>query len=132
MDSFSPATTAVLKLASPKNADNAIVAMRLEGANSSAVARGSQLLPGKSNYLVGSDSTKWHTNISQFARVEYDEVYPGIDLVYYGNQGQLEYDFRVAPGADTSRIAMTFDGAESIKLNNVSVELKDRCGRCQV
>ena len=125
---FLTGDSAVLKLASPKNADNATVAMRLEGANSSAVARGSQLLPGKSNYLVGSDSTKWHTNISQFARVEYDEVYPGIDLVYYGNQGQLEYDFRVAPGADASRIAMTFDGAESIKLNNVSVELKTAAG----
>jgi len=125
---FLTTNSAVLKLASPTNADNATVVMRLEGANSSAVVRGSQLLPGKSNYLVGNDSTKWHTNISQFARVEYDEVYPGIDLVYYGNQGQLEYDFRVAPGADASRIAMTFDGAESIKLNNVSVELKTAAG----
>ena len=125
---FLTANSAVLKLASPMNSDNATVAMRLEGANSSAVVRGSQLLPGKSNYLVGNDSTKWHTNISQFARVEYDEVYPGIDLVYYGNQGQLEYDFRVAPGADASRIAMTFDGAESIKLSNVSVELNTAAG----
>jgi uncharacterized repeat protein (TIGR01451 family) len=125
---FLTSNEAVLKLASRKASGVATVAMRLEGANPAATVRGSELLPGKSSYFIGNDPKKWRTNISQFARVECDEVYPGIDLLYYGNQGQLEYDFRVAPGADAGRIAMTFDGAQSIKLSKVSVDLKTAAG----
>ena len=55
--------------------------------------------------------SKWRHGIPQFARVEYQAVYPGVDLVYYGNQGQLEYDFRVSPTADPNQIALHFDGA---------------------
>ena len=90
---------------------NTVIRMRLEGSSSTARASGAERLPGKSNYFIGNDPKKWRTGVPQFARVNYESVYPGIDLTYYGNQRQLEYDFRVAPGADPSRIALQFQGA---------------------
>ncbi len=75
----------------------------------------SNLLPGKTNYLVGNDPQNWHTEIPNYARVEYREVYAGIGLAYYGTQRALEYDFVVAPGADPSQITMTVEGAEKIE-----------------
>ncbi len=77
--------------------------MRLDGTDSAASVHGTQPLPGKSNYFIGNDRSKWRRGIPQFGGVEYQSVYPGIDLVYYGNQRQLEYDFRVAPGATPTR-----------------------------
>ena len=88
-----------------------IVRMQLVGANEHAQASGQQPLGGKVNYLLGNDSAKWRTDIPAYTRVQYGEIYPGIDLVYYGNQGQLEYDFIVQPGADPSVIQLTFTGA---------------------
>jgi len=68
---------------------------------------GAEELPGKTNYFIGNDPKKWRTNVPTYAQVRYHDVYPGVDLVYYGNQGgQLEYDFVVAPGADPSAIAL--------------------------
>ncbi len=87
------------------------IRMKLEGANTSAHVSGSSPLGGKSNYFLGNDRSKWRTGIPQFARVEYQSVYPGVNLVYYGNQGQFEYDFHVAPGADPHQIALSFNGA---------------------
>jgi hypothetical protein len=74
-------------------------------------------LPGRTNYFIGNDPTKWRTNVPSFARVKYADVYPGIDLVAYGNAGNLEYDFQVRPGADPGRIAMSVDGADRIALD---------------
>ncbi len=74
--------------------------MKLVGANPSPQLTGLDELPGTSNYFIGNDPSKWRTNMPNYAKVEYQDVYPGIDLVYYGNQRQLEYDFVVAPGAD--------------------------------
>jgi uncharacterized repeat protein (TIGR01451 family) len=85
--------------------------MHLDGANSSARVSGASPLPGKSSYFIGNDPSKWHRDIPQFARVQYEAVYPGVNLVYYGDQGQLEYDFRVAPAADPNQIALSFNGA---------------------
>ncbi|MGA9498108.1 MAG: SBBP repeat-containing protein [Terriglobales bacterium] len=99
--------------AMPKPKPNSVIRMRLAGANTSAHVSGNSPLGGKSNYFVGSDPSKWRHNIPQFARVQYEAVYPGVDLVYYGNQGQLEYDFRVAPGADPNQIALNFTGAST-------------------
>ncbi|MGC2248259.1 MAG: SBBP repeat-containing protein, partial [Terriglobales bacterium] len=90
-----------------------VVRMHLDGASSTSRIRGAEPLPGKSNYFIGNDPSKWRRGISQFARVEYQRVYPGVDLVYYGNQKQLEYDFRVAPGADPNQIALSFQGASA-------------------
>jgi len=61
---------------------------------------GREELPGKSHYFIGNEPKKWRTDVPQYARVEYQDVYPGVSLTYYGNQGQLEYDFVVSPGGD--------------------------------
>ncbi|MGA9979885.1 MAG: SBBP repeat-containing protein, partial [Candidatus Sulfotelmatobacter sp.] len=100
------------------------VRMKLAGASPSARIAGADLLPGKSNYFIGNDRSKWRSNIPQFARVSYEEVYPGINLVFYGKQGQLEYDFQVAPGADPSQAQLEFDGAQKIELSSGSLILK--------
>ncbi|MGA9544037.1 MAG: SBBP repeat-containing protein [Candidatus Sulfotelmatobacter sp.] len=92
------------------------VSMKLVGANSAAALAGADPLPGKSNYMIGNDPQKWHSGIPQFGGVHYASVYPGIDLVFYGNQGHLEYDFRVAPGANASQAELEFDGTSKLKL----------------
>ena len=97
---------------------SAVVRMQLADANPSAVVSGNAQLPGKSNYFIGNNPSKWHRDIPQFARVRYEGVYPGVDLVYYGNQGQLEYDFEVAPGADPKTIAFQFQGPQRPHLDS--------------
>jgi hypothetical protein len=112
---FLTADEAVLRLqhsaVSRQQSATSVIRMRLDGANSSARISGASPLLGKSNYFIGNDPSKWRSDIPQFARVEYKGVYPGVDLVYYGDQGQLEYDFRVAPAADPNQIALSFEGA---------------------
>lgn len=93
------------------------VRMKLAGANAGADAAGTHPLPGKSNYIIGNDSHEWRTGIPQFAAVRYQSVYPGIDLVFYGNQGRLEYDFRVAPGGDPAQAELQFEGATKLELS---------------
>jgi hypothetical protein len=93
------------------------VTIQLVGANLSAPAAGLNELITKSNYLIGNDPSQWHTNIPNFGRVEYQGIYPGVDVVYYGNQGQLEYDFTVAPGADPGIIQLSIQGAQNIALD---------------
>ncbi|MGA3326140.1 MAG: SBBP repeat-containing protein [Terriglobia bacterium] len=89
----------------PRTMDS-VLRMKLVGANASAAVTGADELPGKSNYFIGNDPKKWRTNVSNYSKVKYQNVYPGVDLVYYGNQRQLEYDFVVAPGANPSAIAL--------------------------
>jgi Beta-propeller repeat len=84
--------------------------MRLVGANPSPKVRGEQELAGKSHYFTGNDPTTWRVNIPHYSKVHYQGVYPGIDLVYYGNQQRLEYDFVVAPGGDPRAILLRFAG----------------------
>lgn len=93
-----------------------VLRMRLVGANSSPAIRGEAMLPAKANYFIGNEPTHWRTQVPTFGKVRYEEVYPGIGLVYYGNEGQLEYDFVVAPGADPNQIAMEFEGADGLGL----------------
>jgi hypothetical protein len=90
--------------------------MSVVGAYPEATITGEDELPGKFHYFVGNDPSLWRTNVPSFAKVRYHEVYPGIDLVYYGNEGQLEYDFVVAPGADPGRIELAIDGADSVEV----------------
>jgi uncharacterized repeat protein (TIGR01451 family) len=85
-----------------------VLQMRLVGANSAPQISGVDETSAKSNYYIGNDPSKWRINVSNFAKVHYAAVYPGVDLVYYGNQRQLEYDFVVAPGADPSVITLGF------------------------
>src|ERR1017187_1365848 len=89
------------------------VKMALKGSrNFDALPSAEDELPGKINYLIGNDPAQWHTGVPTFSKVRYRNVYRGVDLVYYGNQRQLEYDFLVAPGADASRIGWQIDGAK--------------------
>jgi hypothetical protein len=87
--------------------------MKLVGANSDAAVAGVDRQPGVVSYLIGNDPKKWHSGIPTYGKVNYVQIYPGVDLVFYGNQRQLEYDFIVAPGADPSRIAWQIDGASA-------------------
>jgi hypothetical protein len=113
---FLTANEAVLALhKSPKQVT--VLRMALAHANANASVAGTDLLPGKSNYFIGNDPSKWHRNIAQFAKVRYQDVYPGVDVVYYGNQGRLEYDVEVAPNADPNQVAMQFPGTEKLSLN---------------
>ena len=91
--------------------------VQLVGGNAAAPGVGRDELITKSNYFSGSDPGRWHTNIANYAKVEYQNVYPGVNLVYYGNQGQLEYDFVVAPGANPGLIQLSIEGARSITLD---------------
>ena len=94
-----------------------VLRMSLVDGNPAAPHVAAERLPGASHYLTGSDPANWRRNVPRYGRVEYKSVYDGIDLVYYGNQGQLEYDFVVAPGKDPGRIALEFSGISSLDLD---------------
>jgi hypothetical protein len=72
-------------------------------------------LAARTDYFIGPRSN-WHTGVTSYARVRYAQVYRGIDAVYYGNQGRLEYDFLLAPGADAGSIRMRFRGADRLRV----------------
>ena len=110
-------TEAVLALRQRATANEAVLRFTLAGGYRRPTVAGRGELPGKINYVVGDDPAGWRTNVATYARVHYSDVYPGIDLVYYGNQQQLEYDFVVAPGADPRRIRMVFDGARDVRID---------------
>jgi hypothetical protein len=93
------------------------VEMQFTGANPQPRISGDGELPGKINYLTGGDSAKWQTGIPAFAKVRVAEIYPGVNLLYYGNQRRLEYDFTVAPEANPNAIAIHFGGADKISVN---------------
>ena len=95
-----------------------VVRMKLVGANATAELTGDGVRTGISNYFIGNDSKKWRTNIPNYNSVSAHGVYPGVDLVYYGNQRELEYDFKVAPHADPHVIQMAFEGAKNLKLDS--------------
>lgn len=123
---LSPAE-AVLTLAR-KPADSrpeppAVLRMRLAGADGAAASEGVDALEGRVNYFVGNDPSRWRTNVRTFGRVRYAGVYPGVDVIYYGNRKQLEYDFRVAPGADARAIALEFAGARKVELDGATGDL---------
>jgi len=89
------------------------VRMNLLGASSGQKAAGEEIQSGKANYFTGNDPAKWQRDVPMYGKVRMKGVYPGVDLVYYGHQGALEYDFVVAPGADASAIKLSFDGSKA-------------------
>ena len=107
---FLTPTSAVMELQQGDGGN--VVAMKLVGASPTSHPVGLDKTAGVSNYLVGNDPSKWHTNIANYAKVEYQDVYRGINLVYHGDQQQLEYDFVVQPGADPRAIRLAFAGAQ--------------------
>src|SRR2546430_1099761 len=94
-----------------------VIRMTFLGANPQPRMVGSEELPGKANYFIGKDPAKWRTNVPTYAKVRYANVYPGIDLIYYGNQRQLEYDLVVHPGGDPGAIVLAFHGADKAEVD---------------
>src|SRR5207344_1390966 len=96
-----------------------VLQLQLVGANPHAPVSGVDELPGRVNYISSQDQTKWHTNIPTYAKVQYENVYPGVNLLYYGNdRHRLEYDFQVAPGADPTRIRLKFVGVDTLDVDS--------------
>lgn len=94
------------------------VRMKHVGSNPNPRAIGLDRVPGVTNYFLGSDPAKWRTGIPGYAKVKYENVYPGIDLIYYGSKdGLLEYDFIVAPGADPDLIALSIEDARKVEVD---------------
>jgi uncharacterized repeat protein (TIGR01451 family) len=97
--------------------------LKLEGANPGVTLSGADPLPGAVNYFLGKDPAKWRTNVLTYAKVRYAQVYPGIDLVFYGNQRQLEYDFVLAPGAHPDAIRLAVEGADHTSVEDATGDL---------
>jgi len=106
--------------------------MKLVGASQNAAISGAKPLPGRSNYLLGNDPAKWKRNIAQFAQIRYSDVYPGINLLFYGNQNQLEYDFQVAPGSNPAQAELEFEGAKRIELHEGNLVIHGNAGVLQL
>jgi uncharacterized protein (TIGR03437 family) len=108
------ATGATVVPAAPGRSDR----VRMTFLNARPQAGSSPLdpLPGKTNYLIGADPNRWLRNLPTYGRIEYRNVYDGIDVAWYGDQGQIEYDFTIRPGADPSRIRMSVEGARKLAL----------------
>jgi hypothetical protein len=96
----------------------AVVRMQLVGGNSLAKVSANDQLPGKTNYFVGNDPSKWRSNVASYARVSYEDVYPGVNLAFHGAQRQLEFDFMVAPGANPAPIGFHFTGAQRVNTDD--------------
>lgn len=94
------------------------IRLRFDGANPQPRIQGLDQMPAKVNYFFGNEPKKWRTGIPTYGRVQYTEIYPGIDLVFYGNQRRLEYDFTVAPGADPGAIQFTVQGTRKLRINS--------------
>jgi hypothetical protein len=98
---------------------NAVVRMRFVGGTNAATPTPIDALPGKTNYLIGNDSSKWISGVDEYTKLRYENVYPGIDVLYHGEKGKnLRFDFIVKPGADASVIQMAYEGADKIAVND--------------
>jgi hypothetical protein len=116
-----PSAVNASKIKSPKFASKSsasILRMKLLGANFAPVLTSEDQLPGVTNYLLGKNPANWRTNIPNYRRVKEHGAYPGIDLVYYGTQGQLEYDFVVAAHQDPSVIRFSVQGADKLSTSS--------------
>lgn len=111
------ANEAVMVAPAGPSAKPGVVRMKLKGANPSPAVQGLEALPGYTNYLIGADSSQWRTGVKQYGKVKFTGVYPGIDMVYRFDKGNVEYDFIVAPGAKPWRILLGFEGAKGLRLD---------------
>lgn len=112
-----------------RGSDAIVLRLQMLGANSRVVVSGIDPLSGKSNYFVGNDPERWRTDIPNFAEVKYAGIYRGVNLIYYGRQGQLEYDFVVAPGADPRQVRFRIEGAKRVRLNEAGELMLEIGGR---
>jgi hypothetical protein len=93
-----------------------VLRLKMIGGNQKARIVGMQKLPGTVNYFGGTDSKNWHTNIHTYAKIKYEQIYPGIDLIFYGENGTIEYDFVISSGADPGRIRVALEGPHGVQL----------------
>ena len=132
-DLFLTATEAVLRVDKPRTQqadkskaseqdanvrEGSVLRLKMLGANAKPEVEGQDELPGKVNYFAGNDPAKWRHNIPTYRKVYFKDVYPGVDVVYYGKQRELEYDFVVAAGANPKLIRFTVEGADKLRLDN--------------
>jgi hypothetical protein len=96
---------------------SSMLRMRFVGGTSEPQVTGVDPLPGVVNYYIGRDPAQWHSGIPTYARVRYQGLYPGIDLIFYGNRRQLEHDFLVSPGSDPAAIRVRAEGARSLEID---------------
>ncbi len=102
----------------PDSYETMMIKANFVGANSKPTMIGVDMMEYKCNYFIGNDPNEWYTDVPNYNAVIYEEIYDGIDLKYYGNGRQMEYDFIVSPGADYTQIKIQYEGAESISLND--------------
>src|SRR5437588_748149 len=100
------------------SATGTVLRMSFAGANQAARVTGLEELPGKAHYFIGNNPAQWRPNVPTYAKVRYDDLYPGIDLIYDGTQRHLEYDFVVRPGADPHRIALRLQGDDRLEVDS--------------
>jgi RHS repeat-associated protein len=100
----------------PPAIKRSVIRLSFQGTRAKSMVVGLDELEGKANYLIGNDQTKWHTNVPLFSEVQYSQLYEGINVVYYGSQGRLEYDLLLAPNTDPGVIRFRTEGADSVKL----------------
>src|SRR5207247_244089 len=94
-----------------------LIHMHFLGATRPTQIVGLEQLPGKVNYLLGNDAAEWRRGVSTFAKVRYEQIYPGVDLVCHGSERQLEYDFLVAPGTNPESISLGFEGINDMEID---------------
>jgi hypothetical protein len=109
---------AVLAFAGEASKAAKAIRLRVQGAAHTSRATAEEPMAGRVNYFIGNDPAKWHTSIATYNKVRYANVYPGIDLVYYGTAGKLEYDFAISPGSDAGKIALNFEGARRLRVDS--------------
>jgi len=138
-DLFLTSTHAVLRVQKPRatQADNSkqpagdvenvregtVLLLKMLGANATPQVEGQEELPGRVNYFIGNDPQKWRRNIPTYRKAYFKDIYPGIDVVYYGNQRELEYDFVVGVGANPKLIRFSVEGADQIRLDKTGTLL---------
>ena len=101
----------------PDSIETMMIKASFVDANPDAPIKGIHAMDYKCNYFIGNDPNEWHTDVPNYSAIVYEDIYTGIDLKYYGNGQQMEYDFIVSPGADFSQIQIQYEGAESISIN---------------
>jgi hypothetical protein len=119
---FLTADKAVLALGHPASGSSTpppdVLRLEVLGADPAAPVRGLERLPGTANYFIGDDPSQWRTGIPTYSRVSYEGVLPGVDVVWYGNGGKLEFDFVLAPGVDPATVRLAYGGAQGLSLNS--------------
>ncbi|HKX27724.1 MAG TPA: SBBP repeat-containing protein [Blastocatellia bacterium] len=95
----------------------AVLKMQVVGADDQAPVNGVDPMSSRSNYFIGNDPEQWRADVPHFAKVKYENIYPGVNLIYHSDHRQLEYDFVVAPGADAGQIKLAFEGAEQVRID---------------